>query len=75
MIQRDGHCKSLWQTDALSYRPVNRLNRQRSYDVVIVGGGITGVSTALLLQQAGKSCLLLEANTLCFGTTGGTRPI
>jgi glycine/D-amino acid oxidase-like deaminating enzyme/nitrite reductase/ring-hydroxylating ferredoxin subunit len=37
-----------------------------------VGGGITGVSTALLLQESGKKCLLLEAANLCFGTTGGT---
>jgi len=44
----------------------------KSYDVIIAGGGITGVSTALLLQQAGLRCALLEANTLCFGTTGGT---
>ncbi len=72
MIPRDGACKSLWQTDARSYSPVNRLNRRKIYDVAIVGGGITGVSTALLLQQAGKSCILMESNTLCFGSTGGT---
>ena len=42
------------------------------YDVAIVGGGITGVTTALMLQKAGKQCVLFEAETLCFGTTGGT---
>jgi len=30
------------------------------------------VSTAILLQQAGFKCAILEAHTLCFGTTGGT---
>jgi glycine/D-amino acid oxidase-like deaminating enzyme/nitrite reductase/ring-hydroxylating ferredoxin subunit len=40
--------------------------------VISVGGGITGISTALLLQTAGKKCLVVEAANLCFGTTGGT---
>jgi glycine/D-amino acid oxidase-like deaminating enzyme/nitrite reductase/ring-hydroxylating ferredoxin subunit len=40
--------------------------------VVIVGGGITGLTTALLLQKAGKCCTLVEAYNLGFGTTGGT---
>ena len=25
-----------------------------------------------MLQEAGKKCIVLEANNLCFGTTGGT---
>jgi glycine/D-amino acid oxidase-like deaminating enzyme len=41
-------------------------------DVVVVGGGITGVTTALLLGRAGKSVLLLEARHLGAGTTGGS---
>lgn len=42
------------------------------FDVAIVGGGITGLTTALLLQKAGQKCVLLEAQTLGFGTTSGT---
>ena len=72
MINRDGYCISLWQDSAQPYRTVNVPETGRVYDVIIVGGGITGVSTALLLQEAGKKCLLLEAANLCFGTTGGT---
>jgi glycine/D-amino acid oxidase-like deaminating enzyme/nitrite reductase/ring-hydroxylating ferredoxin subunit len=72
MINRDGNCTSLWQDTALSYVPTNTPDQYQVYDVIIAGGGITGVSTALLLQQAGKKCILLEANNLCFGTTGGT---
>jgi glycine/D-amino acid oxidase-like deaminating enzyme/nitrite reductase/ring-hydroxylating ferredoxin subunit len=71
MISRDGNCKSLWQANVEEYQPKNKPLGQQ-YDVIIAGGGITGVSTALLLQEAGKKCLLLEANNLCFGTTGGT---
>jgi glycine/D-amino acid oxidase-like deaminating enzyme/nitrite reductase/ring-hydroxylating ferredoxin subunit len=71
MIPRDGNCKSLWQATGDEYQPKNKPLSDH-YDVIIAGGGITGVSTALLLQESGKKCLLLEANNLCFGTTGGT---
>src|SRR5438477_12713691 len=72
MIQRDGSCISLWQDQIPVYHPSNDPDIQTIYDVVIVGGGITGVSTALLLQKAGKKCLVIESNNLCFGTSGGT---
>ena len=72
MINRDGTCTSLWQDSVAPYLPVNKPDHHTIYDVIIVGGGITGISTALLLQEAGKKCIVLEANNLCFGTTGGT---
>ncbi len=74
MLQRDGALLSLWQgtTDAKSYTSQTDLPKNVEWDVIVVGGGITGVSTALLLQEAGLRCAIAEANTLCFGTTGGT---
>src|SRR5262245_61713081 len=72
MINRDGTCTSLWQESVKPYTPVNVADPAMIYDVIIVGGGITGISTALLLQKAGKNCIVLEADSLCFGTTGGT---
>jgi glycine/D-amino acid oxidase-like deaminating enzyme/nitrite reductase/ring-hydroxylating ferredoxin subunit len=41
-------------------------------DVVIVGGGITGITAAYLLVKAGLKIVLLEADTLLNGTTGHT---
>jgi glycine/D-amino acid oxidase-like deaminating enzyme/nitrite reductase/ring-hydroxylating ferredoxin subunit len=41
-------------------------------DVVIVGGGITGVTCAALLASAGRRVVVLEARTLGFGTTGSS---
>jgi glycine/D-amino acid oxidase-like deaminating enzyme/nitrite reductase/ring-hydroxylating ferredoxin subunit len=72
MITRDGTCVSLWQDSVQQYTPVNKPDNSFTYDVAIAGGGITGISTALLLQEAGEKCILFEANTLCFGTTSGT---
>src|SRR5436190_2011401 len=72
MIKRDGCNISLWQDSVDEYLPTNKVDPTKIYDVVIVGGGITGISTAFHLQKAGMNCLLLEAHELCFGTTGGT---
>lgn len=41
-------------------------------DVVIVGGGITGVTTAFLLKSSGKRVALLEAQSIGSGVTGKT---
>jgi glycine/D-amino acid oxidase-like deaminating enzyme/nitrite reductase/ring-hydroxylating ferredoxin subunit len=71
MIQRDGACESLWQASAEEYITKNSAV-EKFYDVAIAGGGITGITTALLLQKAGKKCIVFEAYNLCFGTTGGT---
>lgn len=72
MIQRDASTISLWQGNIEPYQPAHMADHAATYDVVIVGGGITGLTTALLLQEAGKRCLVLEANNIGFGTTGGT---
>ena len=72
MITRDGACTSLWQDTSTAYKPRNAINSGKQYDVIIAGGGITGISTGLLLQKAGLQCAVLEANSICFGTTGGT---
>jgi glycine/D-amino acid oxidase-like deaminating enzyme/nitrite reductase/ring-hydroxylating ferredoxin subunit len=72
MIKRDGCNISLWQESVDEYVTTSKIDPNKIYDVVIVGGGITGISAAYHLQQSGMNCLLLEAHTLCFGTTGGT---
>lgn len=71
-MQRDGACQSIWQSSLPDYKARATYIPVGVQDVVIVGGGITGVSTALLLQQSGKRCVLVEANNIGFGTTGGT---
>jgi glycine/D-amino acid oxidase-like deaminating enzyme/nitrite reductase/ring-hydroxylating ferredoxin subunit len=43
-----------------------------SYDDVVVGGGLTGLTTALLLARAGRSVVVVEARRIGAGTTGNT---
>lgn len=71
-MKRDGSLTSLWQDKMEPYQPVSADFAGKTFNVMIVGGGITGITTALQLQKAGKRCILAEAYDLCFGTTGGT---
>ncbi|RYY92029.1 MAG: FAD-binding oxidoreductase, partial [Chitinophagaceae bacterium] len=71
-MQRDGATTSLWQSQVPDHSSAPGAAPGGAVDVLIVGGGITGLTTALLLQQAGKQCVVAEAHTLCYGTTGGT---
>jgi glycine/D-amino acid oxidase-like deaminating enzyme/nitrite reductase/ring-hydroxylating ferredoxin subunit len=71
MVLRDGNCPSLWQDTVQEYSPAPVVSGIR-YDIAIAGGGITGITLALELQQAGKKCIVLEAQSIGFGTTGGT---
>lgn len=42
------------------------------FDVVVAGGGLTGVTTALLLARAGMNTALIEADEVGGGTSGHT---
>ncbi len=41
-------------------------------DVLIIGGGLTGILCAHALRRAGVDCVLLEANRICGGITKNT---
>ena len=72
-MKRDGASPSLWQDTTEDYRINSQIPPENKvFDVIIAGGGITGITTGLLLQKAGKSVLIAEAQTIGFGTTGGT---
>ena len=71
-MKRDGAKTSLWQANMPDYTARPQDTSNKTFDVLIVGGGVTGITTALQLQKQGKQCVVAEAHNLCFGTTGGT---
>jgi glycine/D-amino acid oxidase-like deaminating enzyme len=50
----------------------SKLKSNIKVDSVIVGGGITGVTTAYLLKKTGQKVAVLEKDTIGSGTTGHT---
>lgn len=62
---------SLWEaTTAKTSYP--QLKKNTKTDVLVIGGGITGISTAYRLRKAGFGVCLLEAHEIGSGVTGKT---
>ena len=65
------HDRSLWSATmreaALAAEP---FTGDRSVDLAVIGGGITGCSTALNAAESGASVILLEAKTIGWGASG-----
>jgi glycine/D-amino acid oxidase-like deaminating enzyme/nitrite reductase/ring-hydroxylating ferredoxin subunit len=65
-----GQLKSLWELTAKPAKSFPPYLGRSSTQVVVVGGGISGITTAYLLGKAGIDVVLLEARTIGSGTTG-----
>ncbi|CAN5806222.1 FAD-dependent oxidoreductase [soil metagenome] len=63
--------KSVWRR-SVERQKFDRLSEGVSADVVVVGAGITGLTSALLLQRADRHVVCVEAEEVGAGTTGGT---
>ena len=70
MIQSSDHAQSYYRAsaNAMPERPV--LGSDLSADVCVIGGGFTGVNTAIELAQRGLSVILLEARRIGWGASG-----
>ncbi|MDR6820576.1 glycine/D-amino acid oxidase-like deaminating enzyme [Neorhizobium sp. 2083] len=66
----DPRSHGLWEKTAPAPPATRRLEETISADVVIVGGGYTGLSAALHLAEAGTNVVLLEAAEIGFGGAG-----
>ena len=62
---------SLW-SETVTLPSFEALNDNLKTNVLIIGGGITGILTAHYLQQAGVKYILAEADTICNGITKNT---
>lgn len=63
--------ESVWRSTA-SLPKFESLQGNVSTDVLIIGGGITGILCAYFLQEKGIDYLLVEGNEICHGVTGNT---
>lgn len=64
--------RSLWAVTVERGAPAPPLAEAAEADVAVIGAGIAGVTTALLLQEAGQDVVLLEADRVGNGVTGYT---
>lgn len=62
---------SLWM-DQTQLPGFPSLEEDVKTDVLIIGGGMTGILCAHFLQEAGVNYILAEANRICSSTTGNT---
>lgn len=71
MAKEHFYTKAIW-SETTTKRNYPALTTDIEVDVVIVGAGITGISTAALLSKAGKKVAVLEALEVGKGTTGSS---
>lgn len=71
MEQTNPKHAAIWSSerDDVAFAP---LGRDLNVDVAIVGGGITGITTAALLARAGRRVAVLESSRVGYGTTGSS---
>lgn len=63
--------ESIWQK-SVKLPEFPQLKGNVNTDVLIIGGGITGILTAYFLKQNGIDCILVEKGSICQGTTAHT---
>lgn len=64
------HVESYYAATANRHDPWPQLTESVQCDVCIIGGGFTGLSSALFLTEAGYDVVLLEAAQIGFGASG-----
>ena len=70
IFKHQEHVGSYYAATAVEETRYPRLEGQHSTDICIVGGGFTGLATALMLAERGYSVVLLEANRIGWGASG-----
>lgn len=69
-MQNEAHVTSWYAATANAQLELPPLEGSVVADVCVIGGGYTGLSTALHLRQLGYSVTLLEANRIAWGASG-----
>ena len=63
--------RSIWKDniDSISYK---KLDKDIECDVLIIGGGITGISSLYHLRDSKLNVVLVEQNRIGYSTTGNS---
>ncbi|MCZ6503809.1 MAG: FAD-binding oxidoreductase [Gammaproteobacteria bacterium] len=63
------HCNSYYAASANEIPEYPQLEGSHSCDVCIIGGGFTGISSALELSERGYKVIVVEANQVSWGAS------
>ena len=63
--------KSIW-TVGLNKKATNKLDKNINCDILIIGGGIAGISTAYFLKNSNKDIVLIDKDVCGYGITANT---
>lgn len=69
-LKNDPRTHGLWEASAPPAPVTTALAGDTAADVIVIGAGFTGLSTALHLAEEGTSVVVLEANQIGFGGSG-----
>lgn len=61
---------SIWEATSPPHAPTAPLAEPAKCEIVVIGGGLTGLSAALHLAKKGHQVTLLEGSTIGFGGSG-----
>ena len=61
---------SIWSATSDKKIVGNKLNPSQHFDIVIIGGGLSGVSVAFHCAKLGLKACLLEKQTVGWGASG-----
>ncbi len=64
--------KSYWEESIDKKEEYDKLNEDIEVDVCVIGGGLTGISTAYYLTKLGMNVAILEKDKICSHTSGHT---
>jgi len=68
--QKQEHTRSYYAATVNEVTDYPQLEGSHDADICVVGGGFTGVATALTLAERGYSVVLIEANRIGWGASG-----
>ena len=68
--QHDNEKISFYRSSVVDFNSIDKLNSDLSADICVIGGGLTGISSALNLSNNGYSVVLCEARKIGWGASG-----